>query len=168
MPWRCLRPNTATSRQTRGTSPRVLCARSTTWAKPTRAISCSMPTTFASCRLVSSIRIPKPRPRTTTTMRCWCWLEDAGIRPADWTVHEAERLRRWPIPHRLDPYVDRSAVHVPFEIDGVVYKVTSRQHREQLGMTAHHPRWALPGSSHRRKPSRCCWPWIGRPGAPER
>ena len=101
-----------------------------------------MPTTFASCRLVSSIRIPKPRPRTTTTMRCWSGSRMLFGLP-DWTRTSRNAAGGGSIPHRLDPYVDRSAVHVPLEIDGVVYKVTSRRHREQLGMTAHHPRWAL-------------------------
>ena len=30
-----------------------------------------------------------------------------------------------------------------FEIDGLVFKVDDLIHREKLGMTAHHPRWAL-------------------------
>lgn len=72
------------------------------------------------------------------------WLEKAGIRPAEWTVLEADSpadvaqaliasTRTW----------SESRATFPFEIDGVVYKVTSRAHRERLGMTAHHPRWAL-------------------------
>ena len=30
-----------------------------------------------------------------------------------------------------------------FEIDGLVFKLDNLQQRENLGMTAHHPRWAL-------------------------
>ena len=30
-----------------------------------------------------------------------------------------------------------------FEIDGIVFKLDNLEQRENLGMTAHHPRWAL-------------------------
>ena len=72
------------------------------------------------------------------------WLEDAGIRPADWTVHEADspaEVAQALIASTHTWTNNRAAF--PYEIDGVVYKVTSRVHRERLGMTAHHPRWAL-------------------------
>ena len=72
------------------------------------------------------------------------WLEDAGIRPADWTVHEAETASEvaQSLIASTHTWTQARATY-PFEIDGVVYKVTSREHRERLGMTAHHPRWAL-------------------------
>ena len=72
------------------------------------------------------------------------WLKDAGIRPADWTVHEADTPAEvaQSLIASTHTWTEARSTY-PFEIDGVVYKVTSRQHREQLGMTAHHPRWAL-------------------------
>lgn len=33
--------------------------------------------------------------------------------------------------------------HLPYEIDGMVVKVNSIEQQEQLGMTSHHPRWAM-------------------------
>ena len=72
------------------------------------------------------------------------WLEAAGIRPADWTVIEAETPAE--VAQALIASTQtwtKARPTFPFEIDGVVYKVTSRTHRERLGMTAHHPRWAL-------------------------
>ncbi|GIR77166.1 MAG: hypothetical protein CM15mP79_1030 [Methanobacteriota archaeon] len=81
--------------------------------KADAAIWCSMPTTFASCRLMSNIRIPPPRPRTTT--RC-------ALAVAQGCGHSACGLDRarsrhacggGAVPHRLDPYVDRSPVHIP-------------------------------------------------------
>ena len=72
------------------------------------------------------------------------WLKDAGIRPADWTVHEAATPAEvaQSLIASTHSWTEARSTY-PFEIDGVVYKVTSRQHRERLGMTAHHPRWAL-------------------------
>jgi DNA ligase (NAD+) len=72
------------------------------------------------------------------------WLDGAGIRPADWTVHEADTPAEvaQALIASTQTWSDNRATF-PFEIDGVVYKVTSRMHRERLGMTAHHPRWAL-------------------------
>ena len=73
------------------------------------------------------------------------WLEhEAGLRPADWVVIEGEDAsaaaasmvedtRRW----------TALRASYPFEIDGLVFKVASLAERERLGMTAHHPRWAL-------------------------
>ena len=72
------------------------------------------------------------------------WLDGAGIRPADWTVHEADTPAEvaQALIASTQTWSDNRATF-PFEIDGVVYKVTSRMHRERLCMTAHHPRWAL-------------------------
>ena len=73
------------------------------------------------------------------------WLSEvAGICPAPWRVHQAEtpsevtQLMNQTTQH----WADARAQH-PFEIDGVVFKVDSLTTRDLLGMTAHHPRWAL-------------------------
>ena len=73
------------------------------------------------------------------------WLRDIiGIEPAPWTYVEAkspseasEKLIQ--ITH--DWTVKRAEYE--YEIDGVVFKVDDLAQREALGMTAHHPRWAL-------------------------
>ena len=69
------------------------------------------------------------------------WLQKAGIEPAPWEVFDSdspqfemiEYTRKW---------VDKRS-NYQFEIDGVVFKIDHLQQRENLGMTAHHPRWAL-------------------------
>jgi len=71
-----------------------------------------------------------------------------------WEVQTA--LRDWgfkvsDLPQRLDDFQDVVAYHdrieaqrdeLPYEIDGVVIKLNDVVVREQLGSTAHHPRWA--------------------------
>ena len=70
--------------------------------------------------------------------------DTAGIEPAPWTVHSEdsaasvaqnmiETTTKWG--QQREPYA--------FEIDGVVFKVDALETRDLLGMTAHHPRWAL-------------------------
>ena len=73
------------------------------------------------------------------------WMEDVlGIVPAPWEVHEGES------PAETATFMDKSTQvwadkrsDYPYEIDGVVFKLDNLEQRERLGMTAHHPRWAL-------------------------
>ena len=73
------------------------------------------------------------------------WLSEvAGICPAPWKIHQAET------PSEATQLMMQTTQHWasirdqhPFEIDGIVFKVDSMSTRELLGMTAHHPRWAL-------------------------
>ena len=73
------------------------------------------------------------------------WLSEvAGICPAPWKVHQADT------PSEVTQMMNQTTQHWagirgqhPFEIDGVVFKVDSLTTRDLLGMTAHHPRWAL-------------------------
>ena len=73
------------------------------------------------------------------------WLSEvAGICPAPWKIHQA------PTPSEVTQLMNLTTQHWagirdqhPFEIDGVVFKVDSLGTRDLLGMTAHHPRWAL-------------------------
>lgn len=46
------------------------------------------------------------------------------------------------IVERIDT-IQKMRALLPVEIDGVVIKVNSLKHREKLGATAHHPRWAI-------------------------
>ena len=73
------------------------------------------------------------------------WLSNtAGVEPAPWIVHDADaeeasieslcqETRVWS--EKRESYA--------FEIDGLVFKVDDLEKRDLLGMTAHHPRWAL-------------------------
>ena len=73
------------------------------------------------------------------------WLsETAGVEPAPWVVHDSgseeasieslcQETRTWSKGREL----------YSFEIDGLVFKVDDLEKRDLLGMTAHHPRWAL-------------------------
>ena len=73
------------------------------------------------------------------------WLsETAGVEPAPWVVHDSgsedasieslcQETRTW----------SKGRESYSFEIDGLVFKVDDLEKRDLLGMTAHHPRWAL-------------------------
>ena len=69
------------------------------------------------------------------------WLQKAGIEPAPWEVFESDRPQLAMIEHTKDWVGKRT--EYPFEIDGIVFKLDNLQQRDNLGMTAHHPRWAL-------------------------
>jgi DNA ligase (NAD+) len=73
------------------------------------------------------------------------WLEDTlGIVPAPWELHEAlspSETATLLIEATVGWTGKRSGY--AYEIDGVVFKLDGLEHREALGMTAHHPRWAL-------------------------
>lgn len=73
------------------------------------------------------------------------WMEDQlGIVPAPWEVHhgasssEAAQL----LDEATVAWSGKRSGYA-FEIDGVVFKLDNLAQRDQLGMTAHHPRWAL-------------------------
>ena len=73
------------------------------------------------------------------------WLEDTlGIVPAPWEIHAAAT------PSETAALLDTATARwtekrsgYAYEIDGVVFKLDNLEQRERLGMTAHHPRWAL-------------------------
>ena len=73
------------------------------------------------------------------------WMEDTlGIVPAPWEIHAAST------PSETAALLDNATVGwtgkrsgYAYEIDGVVFKLDNLEQRERLGMTAHHPRWAL-------------------------
>ena len=69
------------------------------------------------------------------------WLQKAGIEPAPWTIFEADSPQKAMIEHTREWSNKRSDFE--FEIDGIVFKLDDLQQRNNLGMTAHHPRWAL-------------------------
>ncbi|MDA8839442.1 NAD-dependent DNA ligase LigA [Candidatus Poseidonia alphae] len=73
------------------------------------------------------------------------WMEESlGIQPAKWALHDGESPATTGtllFDQSQDWLSQRSAYR--FEIDGVVFKLDDLAQRETLGMTAHHPRWAL-------------------------
>ena len=64
-----------------------------------------------------------------------------GIEPAPWEVFDSESPQKEMIAHTEKWRGLRASYE--FEIDGIVFKLDNLEQRENLGMTAHHPRWAL-------------------------
>lgn len=72
------------------------------------------------------------------------WLQEQGITIAGDTVIEAESaedVSQGMIALTVDYTKNRS--NFDWEIDGIVFKLDNFEKRQLLGMTAHHPRWAL-------------------------
>ena len=69
------------------------------------------------------------------------WLQEAGIEPAPWQIFESDTPQQEMIQYTQEWSKYRSSYE--YEIDGVVFKLDDLAQRENLGMTAHHPRWAL-------------------------
>lgn len=84
-------------------------------------------------------------PRCLNDTELLVWLEqDLGIQPAPWVLHEASSpadTAHLMSMHTAEWAEKRSTYS--YEIDGVVFKLDHLAQRERLGMTAHHPRWAL-------------------------
>ncbi len=73
------------------------------------------------------------------------WLSNiAGVEPAPWVVHNSDTEAA-----SIDSLCKETQIWsrerdtYGFEIDGLVFKVDDLEKRDLLGMTAHHPRWAL-------------------------
>ena len=73
------------------------------------------------------------------------WMEDVlGIVPAPWELHDGESpaLTATLMDESTQLWTQKRSDYA-YEIDGVVFKLDNLVQRERLGMTAHHPRWAL-------------------------
>ncbi|MGB0951035.1 MAG: hypothetical protein ACPGWQ_03455, partial [Poseidonia sp.] len=73
------------------------------------------------------------------------WLEDTlGIVPAPWQIHVAATSSETAalLDEATIAWTGKRSGYA-YEIDGVVFKLDNLEQRERLGMTAHHPRWAL-------------------------
>ena len=73
------------------------------------------------------------------------WLTTiAGVKPAPWVVHNSatEDASIDSLCHETQKWSKNRETY-GFEIDGLVFKVDDLEKRDLLGMTAHHPRWAL-------------------------
>tara|TARA_B100002052_G_scaffold66152_1_gene59539 strand:- start:561 stop:2696 length:2136 start_codon:yes stop_codon:yes gene_type:complete len=87
------------------------------------------------------VKFVNEAPTATNDSELLSWLQKAGIEPAPWTVFESDRPQLEMIEHTKEWSIKRDDFE--FEIDGLVFKLDNLQQRENLGMTAHHPRWAL-------------------------
>ena len=87
------------------------------------------------------VKFPKESPDIHFDSDLLHWLQKAGIEPAPWRVFESQDLDKEMIAYTKEWSLKRSSFE--FEIDGLVFKVDDLAYREKLGMTAHHPRWAL-------------------------
>ena len=87
------------------------------------------------------VKFPNQLPHVENDSELLEWLKDAGIEPAPWTIFDSTNPQDEMIKYTRDWSEKRSKYK--FEIDGVVFKLDNLAQREHLGMTAHHPRWAL-------------------------
>ncbi len=87
----------------------------------------------------------EPAPPMENDTDMLAWMEDSlGIVPAPWEVHEGASPSETAaiMDHSTQVWAEKRGDYA-FEIDGVVFKLDHLGQRERLGMTAHHPRWAL-------------------------
>ena len=88
----------------------------------------------------------EPVPNMDNDTAMLVWMEDElGIVPAPWEVHEgcvtpAETATL--MDDATAAWTEKRGTYA-YEIDGVVFKLDNLEQRDVLGMTAHHPRWAL-------------------------
>lgn len=87
------------------------------------------------------VKFVNDRPTAENDSELLSWLQKAGIEPAPWTIFNSDTPQVEMIEHTKEWSNKRS--NFPYEIDGIVFKLDDLQQRENLGMTAHHPRWAL-------------------------
>ena len=87
------------------------------------------------------VKFVNDRPTAENDSELLFWLQKAGIEPAPWTIFNSDTPQVEMIEHTKEWSNKRS--NFPYEIDGIVFKLDDLQQRENLGMTAHHPRWAL-------------------------
>lgn len=87
------------------------------------------------------VKFPNASPDAEYDSDLLSWLQKAGIEPAPWQVFESDSLHSEMIEYTSEWSNKRAEYE--FEIDGIVFKLDDLEQREHLGMTAHHPRWAL-------------------------
>jgi len=87
------------------------------------------------------VKFPNESPAATNDSELLTWLQKVGIEPAPWEVFTSENPQKEMIAHTEKWRELRPSYE--YEIDGIVFKLDNLEQRENLGMTAHHPRWAL-------------------------
>ncbi|MEC7179022.1 MAG: hypothetical protein VXW28_06985, partial [Candidatus Thermoplasmatota archaeon] len=87
------------------------------------------------------VKFVDEKPTADNDSELLSWLQKAGIEPAPWTIFNSNNPHAEMIEHTKEWSKKRDKFE--YEIDGIVFKLDNLQQRENLGMTAHHPRWAL-------------------------
>jgi DNA ligase (NAD+) len=87
------------------------------------------------------VKFPNQSPEAMYDSELLSWLQEAGIEPAPWEIFDSEAPQKEMIEYTSKWSAKRSTYE--YEIDGIVFKLDNLEQRENLGMTAHHPRWAL-------------------------
>ena len=87
------------------------------------------------------VKFPNESPDCTNDSELLIWLQSAGVEPAPWEIFESDSPQIDMIDHTKK--WSKSRATYEYEIDGLVFKLDNLEQRENLGMTAHHPRWAL-------------------------
>ena len=87
------------------------------------------------------VKFPNQSPEALNDSELLSWLQEAGIEPAPWEIFDSDSPQKEMIEYTSRWSAKRSSYE--FEIDGIVFKLDNLEQRENLGMTAHHPRWAL-------------------------
>ncbi|RAH13790.1 MAG: hypothetical protein CMB56_006830 [Methanobacteriota archaeon] len=87
------------------------------------------------------VKFPDDSPKIKFDSELLDWLRKAGIEPAPWRIFESANAIDQMVEYTKEWSLKRSTYE--FEIDGIVFKLDELNHRERLGETAHHPRWAL-------------------------
>ena len=87
------------------------------------------------------VKFPNQSPEAVNDSELLTWLQEAGIEPAPWEIFDSDSPQKEMIEYTSRWSAKRSSYE--FEIDGIVFKLDNLEQRENLGMTAHHPRWAL-------------------------
>ena len=87
------------------------------------------------------VKFPNESPDTVNDSELLSWLQEVGIEPTPWEIFSSETPQKEMIEYTSKWSAKRATYE--YEIDGIVFKLDNLEQRENLGMTAHHPRWAL-------------------------
>lgn len=87
------------------------------------------------------VKFPDNSPEVKFDSELLNWLQKVGIKPAPWQIFNSQNLQKEMIEYTTEWSLKRSSYE--YEIDGIVFKLDELNHRDRLGETAHHPRWAI-------------------------
>ncbi len=87
------------------------------------------------------VQFPLNSPNSIHDSDLLIWLQKIGIEPAPWEIFNSKNPQNEMIDYTKKWSKLRDTYD--YEIDGIVFKLDELSYRERLGVTAHHPRWAL-------------------------